>query len=259
MPKYKNITIHRPKSEPLTLEQFAFFLAGLIDADGYINEVGNIIIAFHSRDIDVAYYIKTRVGYGRVSKINKRNPVTYVCSHPIGKTLIYQSIRHKLINPDKIEQFKTRLIPITVPITTNPRRNPARLSLANHWLAGFIQGVGSFQVKIMSKKNQLKKEIRLVLEIDFKRLSLLKELKTQIGGYIGHRASQSTYYYSSVSFERAARLIKYLDHFQVMGPCLTRYWMWRKCYIIIQNKDHLNQRDINDIIKIKAQMSKLRL
>ena len=72
MSKFKNITIHRPKAQPLTLEQFSFFLAGLIDADGHINKVGNIIIAFHSRDISVAYYIKTRVGYGQVSKKKKK-------------------------------------------------------------------------------------------------------------------------------------------------------------------------------------------
>jgi hypothetical protein len=256
MSKFKSVTIHRPKSQRLTLEQFCFFLAGLIDADGHINKVGNIIIAFHSRDINTAYYIKTRIGYGRVSSSKKKNAVTYVCSHPIGKNSISQYIRNRLINPDRIKQFNARLVPKRLlSIITEP----GVLSFQNHWLAGFIQGDGSFQIKLVSKKNRPKKEVRLVLQIDLKQLSILEKLKASIGGYIGYRPSQNTYYYSSVSFERAARLIKYLDRFQVMGSCLTLYWMWRKCYIIVQNKDHLSQKGIERIAKIKTQMSKLRL
>lgn len=259
MSKFKNITIHRPKSQPLTLEQFCFFLAGLIDADGHINKVGNIVIAFHSRDIAVAYYIKTRINYGRVSQSIEKNAVTYVCSHPVGKKNICEYIRNKLINPDRIEQLNTRLVPKITPRMTQP--GPAILSLQNHWLAGFIQGDGSFQVKLasFSKKNRPKKEVRVVLQIDLKQLSILEQLQAAIGGHIGYRSLQNTYYYSSVSFGRAAILIEYLDKYQVMGPCLTLYWMWRKCYIIVQNKDHLSQKGIDRIAKIKAQMSKLRL
>nr|WVH39706.1 hypothetical protein [Ulva taeniata] len=257
MSKLKNITVHRPKSQSLTLEQFCFFLAGLIDADGYINKVGNIVIAFHSRDIAVAYYIKTRINYGRVSQSIEKNAVTYVCSHPVGKKYICEYIRNKLINPDRIEQLNTRLVPKITPIITQP--DPAILSLQNHWLAGFLQGDGSFQVKLVSKKNRPKKEVRVVLQIDLKQLRILEQLKAAIGGYIGYRSLQNTYYYSSVSFERAAILIEYLDRCQVMGPSLTLYWMWRKCYIIIQNKEHLSQKGIDRIAKIKAQMRKLRL
>lgn len=261
MSKFKNITIHRPKAQPLTLEQFSFFLAGLIDADGHINKVGNVIIAFHSRDISVAYYIKTRVGYGQVSKNIQKNAVTYVCSHPIGKQLIWGYIYQKLINPDRIEQFNSRLVPKLKPKGGLIMRQsyPAPLSLHNHWLAGFIQGDGSFQVKLVSKKDRLKKEVRLVLQIDLKQITILKQIETLLGGSIRYRASQNTYYYSSVSFERAVKLIQYLDNYQVMGSSITLYWMWRKCYIIIQNKGHLSEQGINDIAKIKAQMSKLRL
>lgn len=260
MLKSKNITIHRPKSQALTLAEFQFFLAGLMDADGHINKLGNIIIAFHSRDISVAYYIKTRIGYGQISKTKHKNAVTYVCTHPIGKTLFCRYINQKLVNPDRVQQFNNRLIPkCGLPYQYFCQQRPGIPGLENHWLAGFIQGNGSFQVKLVSKKNRLKKEVRLVLQINLKQLSILKQLQTLIGGFIGFRASQNTYYYSSVSFERAAKLIQYLDHFQVMGSSATLYWMWRKCYIIIQNKNHFNQKGIDNIEKIKAQMSKLRL
>lgn len=54
------------------------------------------------------------------------------------------------------------------------------------------------------------------MQIDLKQITILKQIETLLGGSIGYRASQNTYYYSSVSFERAVKLIQYLDNYQVI-------------------------------------------
>lgn len=253
MPEFKKLSIHRPKSQPLSLKQFCFFLAGLIDADGEIDPYGNIIIAFHSRDISVAYFIKARVGYGRVTSVKGKKTVTFVCNHPEGKKRISQWICNRLINTSRIEQFNSRLVPTIIPQASQP----GTLSFQNHWLAGFIQKNGSFQIQLAYKRNQFQQAVRAVLQIDSKDLHILSQLQMKVGGFVGYRASQNIYYYSSVSFARGAKLIHYLDRFQVMGPCVTQYWMWRKCYIIVQEKGHLNPKGLARIAKIKAQISKL--
>jgi hypothetical protein len=51
--------------KPYTDEEFGYYLAGLIEGDGYIGE-NRIEIAFHIADISSAYYIKKRIGYGSV-------------------------------------------------------------------------------------------------------------------------------------------------------------------------------------------------
>lgn len=120
----------------------------------------------------MADYIQMRVGYGSVNRIKEKKAAAFVCSHPIGKKLIAQWICNKLINPSRIEQFNSRLVPkITLQMC-----QPGTLSFQNHWLAGFIQGDGSFQIKLLSRKNRVKQEVRIILQIDLKDCNILKQL-----------------------------------------------------------------------------------
>jgi len=48
--------------KPETEEEFGYYLAGLIEGDGYIGG-RRIEIAFHIDDISSAFYIKKRIGY----------------------------------------------------------------------------------------------------------------------------------------------------------------------------------------------------
>ena len=55
----QSISEHAPKAKkPHTKEQFGYFLAGLIDADGHIDTLGYMRIVFNQKDVSVAYYIK---------------------------------------------------------------------------------------------------------------------------------------------------------------------------------------------------------
>ena len=60
--------------KPLTDEEFGHYLAGLIDSDGHIG-IHKIVITFNILDISLAYYIKGRIGYGRITKVKNKNAV----------------------------------------------------------------------------------------------------------------------------------------------------------------------------------------
>jgi hypothetical protein len=67
--KYEHLPKHnKPDSE----EEFGFYLAGLIEGDGYIGK-RSIEIAFHISDIALAYYIKKKIGFGNVTKYTHTN------------------------------------------------------------------------------------------------------------------------------------------------------------------------------------------
>lgn len=57
--------IYCKNSKPETDEQFGYYLAGLIEGDGYFGD-HRFEIAFHKEDAFLAYYIKKRIGYGSV-------------------------------------------------------------------------------------------------------------------------------------------------------------------------------------------------
>ena len=249
--RIRRISEHAPKAKkPHTKEQFGYFLAGLMDADGHIDTLGYIRIVFNQKDVSVAYYIKKIIGYGSIKKIKGKVAYLFTCSHSKGIKRIRDLICNKLKTMSKIEQFNGRLVSKIGGKLTKLNR---AVVLNNHWLAGFIQGDGSFQIKVLYR--QCKTEIRLVIQIDQNSDTILKEIQSVFGGYIGYRNSQNTYYYSSVSFSNAVRFIQYLDQYQVMGSCLTVYWIWRKAYLRVQNKTHNTEQGISEIINFKNRMS----
>lgn len=248
-----SISPHAPKAlKPKTKEEFAYFMAGLIDADGHIAKT-QITITFHIRDIASAYYFKKIVGSGSVRPRKKEKACDYRCSSVVGRVLITDLIRNKIRTPSKIDQFNSHVINNAAIAPTF--LDHSAVSLTNHWLAGFIQGDGSFQIQIQDHGT---KPIRIVVEISQKTDYILKQIKDTFGGYIGYRKSQDTYSYTSSSFPRAAAFINYLDQYQVMSTNLTLYQLWRQAYLCIQKKAHLTERGREAVKKLKAAMTTIR-
>ena len=93
--------------------------------------------------------------------------------------------------------------------------------------------------------------------IDQNKKYLLTLIKNFIGGNIGYRKSQDTYYYASTSFASAKKVINYFDHYYLLSSKHVNYLKWRKAYIIVQNKDHLSNNGLIKIIKLKNTMNRL--
>lgn len=165
----KTISVHQPSHQkPLTDDQFGHYLAGLIEGDGNFSP-NKIVIAFHESDASLAYFIKERVGYGNVKKISNKKALTYIVSNFEGRLKIANLINGKL-RTNKIESFKTNIIDNLNNSSTNPPINLLPLNnnslLDNHWLAGFIDSDGSFQIKIINRVDRKLEEVRLSLQID---------------------------------------------------------------------------------------------
>jgi len=80
---YKNllpISEHVPArhKNPFTDNDFGYFLAGLIEGDGWFG-YKQLHIIFALEDTSLAYYIKKRIGYGNVYKIKDKKAVRYIC------------------------------------------------------------------------------------------------------------------------------------------------------------------------------------
>jgi hypothetical protein len=84
-------------------------------------------------------------------------------------------------------------------------------------LAGFSDADASFQIKIVNHPNRKRPEIRLNYQIDQKKKDLLVIIKQFLGGNIGYRKSQDTYYYGSTNFASAKNVINYFDQFNLQS------------------------------------------
>lgn len=252
----KFISIHRPKHQkPLNDEQFGHYLAGLIDGDGHFNNAKQLVIVFSKPDAFLAYYIRGVVGYGNIRKVRDKNAYILVVSNKEGLIRVLNLINGKLRTESKFNQVINNILIHKLFWET---RDILKFSwnqtkdFNNHWLAGFSDADASFQIKILERKNRKNLEVRLNYQIDQKKNDLLILIKNFIGGNIGYRKSQDTYYYGSTSFGSAKNVINYFDKFHLQSRKYVSYILWRKTYVLVQKRAHLTEEGINKITKIKA-------
>jgi hypothetical protein len=250
------ISVHVPTHlKPVNDEQFGHYLAGLIDGDGHFSKTPQLVIAFNELDASLAYFIKSRLGYGNIYKVNNKKAIILVVSKHVGIIRVLLLINGKIRSQQKLDQIKNNIL-------SNPYFNNFinfvinnNLDLNNHWLAGFSDADASFQIKLILRKNK-KTEVRLNFQIDQKNNDLLILIKNFLGGYIGYRKNQDTYYFGSTSFGSAKKVIQYFDQYHLLSSKHVNYLKWRKAYILIQNKEHLNSTGLEKITKLKKTMNR---
>lgn len=250
----KRVSDHLPKHlKPLNNEQLGYYLAGLIDGDGHFSRARQLVLVFSYPDAFLAYYLKESLGYGNVKKVKDKNAYLLIVSNKEGMLRVINLINGKLRTENRFNQVvnnvlsDTRYTDQNINFTMDSSKN-----LDNHWLAGFSDADASFQIKIIRRITRNKPEIRLNFQIDQKSDLLLKMIKEYLGGNIGYRKSQDTYYYGSTNFGSAKRVIQYFDQYHLQSRKHISYLRWRKVYRLIQDKEHLTEKGLSKILKIKS-------
>jgi hypothetical protein len=254
----KLISVHVPTHrKPLTDLEFGYYLAGLIEGDGSFQK-GQIVIVFNELDASLAYFIKSQIGYGRVHKIKNKRAIKYVISNLNGLIKVAELINGKL-RTDKIKKFQENLIDFVnqkteLNLSLLPKDNSKLYD--NFWLAGFSDADASFQIKIIKRDaKRIGYEVRLNYQLDQKKSDILKLLKETFGGFVGHRKAQDTYYYGSINFGSAFKIISYFDKYHLQSSKYVNYLKFRKVYCMIMNKEHLTVSGLQRIQKIKNKMN----
>ena len=212
---------------------------------------------FHALDAFLAYYIKKRLGFGSVKKVNK-NGFFLVITAREGLEKVINLINGKIRTKNKFNQIINNILlnpkyfefSKTIEFKLNKNKD-----LKNHWLAGFSDTESNFQIKVLNRTDKI--EIRLNYQIHQKNRDILLLIEDFLDGNIGYIDSQDTYYYDSTSFGSAKKVIKYFDHFHLLSSKHINYLKWRKAYLIVQTKNHLNKEGIEKIIKLKSTMNRL--
>ena len=251
--RIKLISNHVPNHQrPVNDEQLGHYLAGLIDGDGHFSKIQQLVIAFSSPDLFLAYYLKEKIGYGNVKKVKHKNACLLVISSKSGMLRVLSLINGKLRTEHRFSQLNTNVLSndayksIKIDFTINNTKN-----FGNHWLAGFSDADASFQIKIVKRNIRPRSEIRLNYQIDQKKDSILKAIKSYLGGNIGYRVLQDTYYYGSTSFGSAKNVINYFDKYHLQSKKHISYLRWRKTYVLIQDKQHLTEQGLSKIRLLK--------
>lgn len=258
----KKVSVHVPiHIKPNNEFEFGHYLAGLIDGDGHFSKTPQIVIVFNELDSSLAYFIKGKIGYGNVYKVKGKKAVILVIANHAGICKVIELINGKIRSNNKLNQINNNILSNSkfkiLPLFTKNYDS----DLNNYWLAGFSDADASFQIKLINKNEATgRTEVRLNFQIDQKNeaiaYDLLNLINKFLGGNIGYRKNQDTYYYESSSFACARKVINYLDRYHLLSHKHVNYLKWRKAYIIIQNKEHLTLLGLNKITKLKTSMNR---
>ena len=239
-------------TKPYKDDEFGYYLAGLIEGDGYFGD-HRLEIAFHKEDIYLAYFIKKQIGYGSVLNLKNKNSVRYVLRHSEGLKRVINLVNGKFLSNYKIDQLlkhnydKKFNIIILLPVKFD-------LS-SNHWLAGFSDADASFVIQL-AKSNTHNSGFNLRLEFKIKQKypELLNLIQEFLGGNIYLLKSENIYYYKLASFKLTKKVIDYFDVYQLNSSKHIKYLRWRKVYRIVQRKEHLNEIGLSKIRKIQENL-----
>ena len=256
--KIKLISVHVPTHlKPANDNQFGHYLAGLIDGDGHFSKQQQLVIVFNSLDVSLAYYIKKQIGFGNIRKVKNKKAFLLIIGSKKGLEKVINLINGKIRTKNKLDQICNNILKhkhfVELKNKIKFKLNLDK-DLKNYWLAGFSDADASFKIKLLNHTNRT--EVRLNFQIDQKKDSILLLIKKFLGGNIGYRKNQDTYYYGSTSFGSAKKVINYFDHFHLLSSKHINYLKWRKAYIIIQNNDHLKNEGLKKIVKLKNTINK---
>jgi len=239
--------------KPLNNEQLGYYLAGLIDGDGHFSKAQQLIIVFSSPNAFLAYYLKEKLGYGNVRKVKDKNAYLLIVSNKKGMLNVINLINGKLRTEHWFNQVVNNVLSHTKYVDPNINFTiDSSKKDDNHLLAGFSDADASFQIKIIKRITRNKPEIRLNFQIGQKSNLLLNRIKVYLGGNIGYRKSQDTYYYGSTNCGSAKRVIEYLDKYHLQSRKHISYLRWRKVYRLILNKEYLTDKGLSKILIIKS-------
>lgn len=247
------ISDHLFKHEkPKTDQNFGYYLAGLIEGDGYFGN-HKFEIAFNKKDAFLAYYIKKQIGYGSVLNLKNKNSLRYVLRHTEGLKRVLNLVNGKFLTDKKINQLLNHKYDLNYNLTILP---PAKFDLnSNYWLAGFSDANGSFVITLANSKSQVKDfSLRLEFKIKQNTSELLDLIKKTLGGNIYYLESEQLFYYNSTNFKSAKLIVDYFDKFHLNSSKYISYFKWRKVYRIVQRKEHLTIKGIEKIRKIKKNL-----
>jgi hypothetical protein len=200
---------------PKTNEELGYYLAGLIEGNGYFGD-HRFEIAFHENDTFLAYFIKKEIGYGSVLNLKDKRSVRYVLIHFEGLKKVLSLVNGKFLFKDKINQLFKHQWNKNFDIVIQP---PIKFDLlSNYWLAGFTDADGSFVITLAnSKTHKSKINVRLEFKIKQNNVELLELIKQTFGGHIYYLKSEELFYYNSLSFKCAKSVINYFDKFQLIS------------------------------------------
>lgn len=277
------ISEHVPKhKKPINNKELGYYLAGLIDGNSSIDnkyknkdtipyKTSTLTIYYDNKDIQAAYWLKSQLGYGRVLKNKNINKL--IINHPKGLLRILELINGKLKTHNKFNIIKNNLYINHNDSLQNVNTiyNDFKLGnindFDNYWLCGFIDAIGIFYIKLSNDQIRLKLELSYFNNnLSYEPNNILESINLFLcsnniedlnGCYISKRYINKINLdiLETTSFNTVKNIIVYLNKYHLISCKYINYLNFRKAYLLIQDKKHLNDEGLNKLKYLEKKIS----
>ena len=245
--------------DALTVQEFAHYLAGLIDSDGHIEKNGAVQISFHLHDVALAYAIQRRIGHGVVDLVKSTRTAVYR-SRQQGMVYIAWLVKGRLHHPGYIAQLKSQLLTrknVDSQMARYGTSPPVLPPFESYW---FAEGDACFAMKIhygtvrgLFEVSQVEPILLDMIQSHFGRGSRHNKVRKQ-----GFASGSPIGVWQSSNLEVTLACIAYFDRFSCMGQKYTQYLFWRPAVKIRESKCHFSFAGKMVLYGLKSILSSIR-
>ena len=249
------------KREELDSE-FKYWLIGFTEGDGAFLIHDKKYVSFQitqsGSDVQVLYYIKRRLGFGKVAVQDKDN-FTYKYTVR-GEQYILELIEifnGNILCENRRIKFKRWVETFNKAYGTNigiidKKNNP---TLDNAWLAGFTDAEGCFTVSI-TKRSEKYSQVNVRYIISQKgELELMAKFKELLNGTLSYLKSYDGYN-MSVHLTKLDKVLDYFNRYDLRTKKTLDFWHWYKIYVLVLRNEHRTKEGLELIKRLAGEINK---
>lgn len=247
----------------LSLQEFAHYLAGYLDANGHIEKRGYISMSMHANDVTLAKAIQHRIGAGDV-RLVKGNKTAVYHSRKEGMVYIAWLVKGRLHHPVRVEQLHSRVLSrphIQKEMARYGTPPPILPPFESHWFAGFSEGDVSFVIKsrhtgrcdMTLEIEQVEPRILDMVQSAFGRGSRWKKVREQ-----GFAPGRAIGVWGSSNLQVNLACIAYFDTFSCIGQKYMEFLSWRAGVKLTEKGHHLDPAGMHKLLSLQATLSRMR-
>ena len=221
---------------------FSYWLAGLIDGDGYLGvSKKNYVcceITLGEKELNLLNLVKKNFG-GTIKKRLNVKAYRWRLHNKKGMTKLINHINGKLLLNSKKIQLENLCKNLDIEV-----KNKNQFSKETYWLTGFYEAEGYFNVNINN--------FQCNITLSQKTPELLENVKQEFGGNIYYDSSWKGYLYSASCQESLISWFKYFDEFPLKSWKNIDLVRFKRIVLFKQRKYHLTKNQ-----KLKERFLKL--
>lgn len=239
-------------NSPKPTQSFLEWLIGFTEGDGSftVTSRGDLqfVITQSSKDVQVLYYILKNLNFGNVVQQSKSNNT---------HRFIVQDLRHILLiclifNGNMVFFTRNAKFLIFLSVYNNkalrmklelitPIITSILPTLQDHWLAGFTDAEGCFNLSLLTNSKGYR--LRFILSQKWEANKIIfQHLYTILGvGNISPHSSPDNWQYIVNGVKNTSSVIQYFDLHSLYSKKKESYNLWKKLRMQLINGDHLNK------------------